>query len=218
MVPQLAQGLVNKFLTQPSYMHGVTDVLTMLSDSSKLPRQNRYKGGWSGWNDVADKVRRRQCGSTEFVASGHFSVCFRHTDNDGNDYAIKVSLRNDDGAVPYYKWLWENKKWLDSEHYPELFFFGKVCGFDVCVMEWLEDGCSMESVDYWAATGERYEVENRRYEHTDYTMTLLEAGEELVQLSLKLRLNFDIHSENMRQRDDGTIVFSDPFGFTKKRH
>ena len=218
MVPQLAQSLVNKFLNQPTYMQGVTDVLTMLSDSSKLPRQSRYKWGSWGGAGVSSKVRRRKCGSTEFVASGHFSVCFKHTDNAGNDYAIKVSLRNDDGAVPYYTWLWEGKKWLDSEHYPELFFFGNVRGFDVCVMEWLEDGCWMEGVDYWAATGDRYEVENRQHEQTEYTMALLEAGEELDNLALKLRLNFDIHGENMRQRDDGTVVFSDPFGFTQERH
>ena len=218
MVPQLAQGLVSKFLNQPSYMQGVTDVLTMLSDSSKLPRQSRYKrDSWSG-PSVQDKVRRRECGSTRFVASGHFSVCFKHTDNDGNEYAVKVSLRNDDGAVPFYQWLWDGKKWEDNEHYPVLYFFGKIRGFDVCVMEWLECGCYLESIDYWAATGDRYEVESRKYEHTDYTMPLLEAGEELDMLAMKFRLGFDIHSENMRQRDDGTIVFSDPFGFTQKRH
>lgn len=217
MVPQLAQGLVNKFLNQPSYMQGVTAVVTMLSDSSKLPRVSRYKWGWDG-PAVGDKVRRRKCGSTEFVASGHFSVCFKHTDNAGNEYVIKVSLRNDDGAVPYYKWLWDNKKWLDREHFPELFFFGKVRGFDVCVMEWLDACCWMESVDYWAATGDRYEVEKLRHEHNSYTMTLLEAGEELNNLALKLRLNFDIHSENMRCRYDGTVVFSDPFGFIRKEH
>lgn len=218
MVPQLVQGLVSKFLTQPSYMQGVTDVLTMLSDSSKLPRNGRYKrGSWCG-QDVQDKVRRRQCGSTEFVASGHFSVCFKHTDNDGNEYAIKVSLRNDDGAVPFYQWLWEGKKWEDNEHFPVLHFFGKVHGYDVCVMEWLDDGCYLDSVDYWAATGDRYEVESRKYEHNDCTMTLLEAGEELDNLASNLRLNFDIHGENMRCRYDGTVVFSDPFGFTQKRH
>lgn len=217
MVPQLAQGLVNKFLTQPTYMQGVTDVLTMLSDSSKLPRDSRYKWG-RDCPDVEDKVRRRKCGSTEFVDYGHFSVCFLHTDDDGDKYAIKVSLRNDDGAVPYYKWLGEGKKWLDSEHFPELFFFGKIRGFDVCVMEWLENGCYLEGVEYWAAIGDRYEVENRRHEHTDNTMTLLEAGEELDALSQDLRLNFDLHSENMRCRYDGTIVFSDPFGFVRVRH
>lgn len=218
MVPQLVQGLVNKFLTQPSYMQGVTDVLTMLSDSSKLPRNGRYKRGtWCG-ADVTDKVRRRKCGSTEFVASGHFSVCFKHADNDGNEYAIKVSLRSDDGAVPYYKWLWEGKKWLDSEHFPELFFFGKVSGFDVCVMEWLDDGCYLDRVDYWAATGDRNEVEKYVCEHNAHTMTLLEAGEELDKLALNLRLVFDIHVENMRCRYDGTVVFSDPFGFVQVRH
>ena len=215
MVPQLAQGLVNKFLNQPSYMQGVTDVLTMLSDSSKLPLQTRCT--WAP-PYVGDKVCRRKCGSTEFVASGHFSVCFKHTDNYGNEYAIKVSLRNDDGAVPYYKWLWEGKKWLDSKHFPELFFFGRVRGFDVCVMEWLYDGCCLEGVDYWAVTGERSEVEKAQREHTDSTMTLLEAGEELAELSTNLLLNFDIHSENMRCRYDGTIVFSDPFGYAHKRH
>lgn len=218
MVPQLVQGLVSKFLTQPSYMQGVTDVLTMLSDSSKLPRQSRYKKGSWGFAGVQDKVRRRKCGSTEFVASGHFSVCFLHTDDDGDKYAIKVSLRNADGAVPYYKWLWEGEKWEDNEHFPILHFFGKVRGYDVCVMEWLEDACYLDSVDYWAATGDRYGVEELRHEHNDHTMTLLEAGEELAALSQDLRLNFDIHSENMRCRYDGTIVFSDPFGFTQKRH
>lgn len=219
MVPQLAQALVNRYVNQPTYMQGVTDVITMLKDNRKLARRTDYcYNKRSRLTAVDQKVHRYDCGRTGFVSSGHFSVCFKHTDEDGDEYAIKVSLREDDGALPFYKWAWENKKWEDNEHFPVLYFFGKVRGYDVCVMEWLPNSSYLEGMDYWAAIGDRYEVESRTYEHDYYTMSLLEAGEELYELSDRLGLNFDIHGENMRYREDGTLVYSDPFGFVRKEH
>ena len=220
MVPQLAQALVSRYVNQPTYMQGVTDVITMLKDNRKLARNTLtyHDKKPNRLTSVDQKVRRRDCGNTSFVSSGHFSVCFKHTDKDGDQYAIKVSLREDDGAPPFYKWVWENKKWEDSEHFPVLYFFGKVCGYDVCVMEWLPDSGDMLVLDYWAAVGYRREVENSPNEQEHYTMRLLEAGEELVLLSELAGLNFDLHSENMRCRDDGTLVYSDPFGFVRKEH
>ena len=219
MVPQLAQALVSRYFNQPTYMQGVTDVITMLKDNRKLARST-YSSPTkpNRTTNVYQKMRRRVCGNTSFVDHGHFSVCFKHTDKDGDEYAIKVSLREDDGAPPFYKWVWENKKWEDSEHYPFLYFFGKVCGFDVCVMEWLPDDCYLDMPDYWAAIGERRKVERHPSEQKPYTERLLEAGEELALLSETLGLNFDLHSENVRCRDDGTLVYSDPFGFIRKEH
>ena len=219
MVPQLAQALVQKFINQPTYMQGVTDVLTMLKDNRKLARNTDYSPTKPNRiTDVYQKMHRRTCGNTSFVDHGHFSVCFKHTDKDGDEYAIKVSLREDDGAPPFYKWVWENKKWEDNEHYPVLYFFGKVCGYDVCVMEWLSDGSQLSGLGYWAAVGGRSEVEDRPSEHEHHTMRLLEAGEELALLSETMGLSFDLHSENVRCRDDGTLVYSDPFGFIRKEH
>ena len=219
MVPQLAQALVNRYINQPTYMQGVTDVVTMLVRKHKLPRNTYYTCSKKRRDTCAeDRLVRRQVGNTEYCASGRFSLCFQHTDADGTDYAIKVSLRDDDGALHYYKWLWENKKWVDSPHFPELFFVGKVRGFDVCVMEWLPDNGFLPGLDYWAAVGERYEVERCPSEQEPYTMRLLEAGEELASLSETLGLNFDIRSENIRCRDDGTLVYSDPFSFIRKEH
>ena len=220
-VPNLAQALVQKFIKQPTYMQGVTDAVTMIRSNVKLPRNTRYnkKSKRSiAHLAVEQLVIRRSVGSTEFWSSGHFSACFRHVDEGGQEYAIKISLRADDGAVPYYRWVWENKKWEDSEHFPVLHFFGKVCGYDVCVMEWLPDRSYLDALDYWAAMGDRCEVENYTSEHEHYTMSLLEAGEELRRLSKLLRLGFDIHGENMRLREDGTLVYSDPFGFMRKGH
>ena len=215
MVPQLAQDLVQKFINQPTYMQGVTDAMTMLVHKQKLARNTPYKHSRKERDTcVWDRLLRRVVGNTSFWNHGHFS----HTDKDGTDYAIKVSLREDDGAVPFYKWVWENKKWEDSEHFPVLYFFGKVCGYDVCVMEWLPDDGYLDVLDYWAAVGERYEVEDRPSEHEHYTMRLLEAGEELALLSELLGLDFDLHEENMRCREDGTLVYSDPFGFIRKEH
>ena len=219
MVPQLAQALVNKYVNQPTYMQGVTDVITMLKDNRRLARSTYYSPTKPNRvTSVYQKMRRRVCGSTSYVDHGHFSVCFKHTDKDGDEYAIKVSLREYDGAPPFYQWVWENKKWEDNEHYPFLYFFGKVCGFDVCVMEWLPDGFYCEGIDYCAVSGDRSEVESRRHEHTAYTESLLEAGEELAELGRELMLDFDIHSENLRDRGDGVPVFSDPFGFIRKEH
>lgn len=219
MVPQLAQALVSRYINQPTYMQGVTDVVTMLVRKQKLPRNTYYTDSRKRRDTCAeDRLVRRLVGNTEFCNSGHFSLCFQHTDADGTDYAIKVSLRDDDGAVPYYKWLWENKKWVDSPHFPELFFVGKVRGFDVCVMEWLPDGFYCDGIDYWAVSGDRDEVESRRHEHTKYTESLLEAGEELAELGSKLMLGLDIHSENLRDRGDGVPVLSDPFGFIRREH
>lgn len=218
MVPKLAQALVNKFINQPTYMQGVTDVVTMLVRKQKLARNTYYKNNKKRDTGVEDRLLRSRVGNTKSWNSGHFSVCFRHTDKNGTDYAIKVSLREDDGAVPYYRWLWENKKWEDSEHYPVLYFVGKVYGFDVCVMEWLPAGFYCDGVDYCAASGDRCEVERSRHEHKEYTESLLEAGEELAKLGRKLKLGLDIHSENLRDRGDGVPVFSDPFGFMRKEH
>ena len=47
MVPQLAQALVSRYVSQPTYMQGVTDVLTMLTDSRKLAR--KYGASVSCW-------------------------------------------------------------------------------------------------------------------------------------------------------------------------
>ena len=219
MVSQLAQALVSRYINQPTYMRGVTDVVTMLKDNRKLARNTDYYATKRNrLTSVDQKIRRYVCGSTSYINNGHFSVCFKHTDKDGDQYAIKVSLRGDDGAPPFYKWVWDNKKWEDSEHFPVLYFFGKVCGYDVCVMEWLPDSSYLNGLDYWAAIGERCEVEDRPSEHEHYTRRLLEAGEELALLSELAGLNFDIHSENMRCRDDGTLVYSDPFGFIRKEH
>ena len=219
MVPQLAQALVNKFVNQPTYMQGVTDVVTMLKDNRKLARNTYYSATKrKRLTSVEQKTRRYACGNTSYVSSGHFSVCFQHIDKYGDRYAVKVSLREDDGALPFYKWVWENKKWEDSEHFPVLYFFGKVFGYDVCVMEWLPESSYLSGLDYWAATGDRQRVENRLSEQEPYTERLLEAGEELALLSELIGLDFDLHSENMRCRDDGTLVYSDPFGFVRKEH
>ena len=218
MVSQLAQALVSRYVNQPTYMQGVTDVVTMLNDNRKLARHTYYYDTKrKRLTSVDQKIRRFACGSTRFISNGHFSVCFKHTDKDGDEYAIKVSLREDDGASPFYKWVWENKKWEDSEHFPVLYFFGKVCGYDVCVMEWLPSGSCLSGLDYWAAVGGRCYVECI-HDRKPYTMRLCEAGEELALLSETLGLNFDLHSENMRCREDGTIVYSDPFGFIRKEH
>lgn len=219
MVPQLAQALVNKFINQPTYMQGVTDVVTMLVRKHKLPRNTYYFDSKKQRDTcVEDRLLRRRVGNTESWDSGHFSMCFLHTDADGTDYAIKVSLRDDDGAVPYYKWLWENKKWVDSPHFPKLFFVGKVRGFAVCVMEWLPYCFYCEGIDSWAVEGDRVAVESRQHEYTEHTESLLEAGEELYELGSELGLMLDIHSSNLRDRGDGVPVFSDPFGFIQKRH
>ena len=219
MVPQLAQALVSRYVSQPTYMQGVTDVITMLTDNRKLARTTYFQAGKTvRITSVDQKIRRRACGNTSYVAGGHFSLCFRHTDKAGDQYAIKVSLREDDGAPTFYKWVWENKKWEDNEHYPFLYFFGKVRGYDVCVMEWLPECGYQTGMDYYAVMGERCEVESRPSEQEPYTERLLEAGEELALLSKTVGLDFDIHNENVRFRDDGTLVISDPFSFIRKEH
>lgn len=218
MVPQLVQGLVNKFLTQPSYMQGVTDAVTMVRSNIKLPRNKRYRNKASknsiAHRDVSQLISRSSVGSTKFWANGHFSVCFRHVDKDGYEYAIKISLRADDGAVPYYQWVYENKLWLSNEHFPEILFVGKVAGFDVTVMEWLpDDWGGWDNDEYYAACGIVGEVT-----YKDEHELLIEAGEKLREFADTGGYTIDIHGENLRRRDDYTLVICDPLSFKRQEH
>ena len=221
-VPQLAQALVRKFINEPTYMQGVTDAVTMIRSNVKLPRVRRprnirynRKGKHSiAHLDVEQLVSRRSVGSTEFWSSGHFSTCFRHASAYGQEYAIKISLRVDDGAVPYYRWVYANKLWLSNYHFPEIQFVGKVAGFDVTVMEWLPDGWGeWDDDEYYAACGID-EAVNYESKHEE----LVKAGQELREFEETAGYHFDIHRENLRRRDDGTLVICDPLSFKIREH